>query len=585
MRRATIGLLLLAAALLLATAPSRGEAKGGAPAAASRAAGKGAGGKRRIGSLSGLQPGAAAPFAARAAALRPLDGAGTVRTVQRGRAWLDAGALDGLRVGQVVTLKRKGEPAGSCTVELLADRNATCTGPGMRPGDTFPVNPRAAGSLPVSLPPLLTPAEEARRFAASQAVAFVPVDFKSTRVVERLDRLRRDDVGYAHFAWLSSDAQAVHQEQVHAQSHGAEVWRGARLDLDLTAMARSAASPTERFEPGRKAQLWVREASLSFAEPGSRYRFAAGRVLPWLLPGGATFDGIQAGWRPGRGAELGLFGGAVPDPLTTAPGTDRATGGAYWAVDGVAGESTQLRNEGRVAWVRLPGSKSRIEAETTAQAWIARRLDVALQARLGAGDYAAPGKLDAARADLGWFQPGLLSFYGGFRYDDSRLPDVAAPALGPGRTRQATASFSWDRMGWLVLRATGGTGRDLDSGLSHTWAGPEVAAPRILGRLGGASAGYAEELGSYAGRNAWLQGDLTFGPRTRLLTRVSWMMDGRPSPLAAEQSAGLSLAAVSDLAPWLRFRLTALGRVEIPQGPGAPTGWGGSLMAGLEGRY
>ena len=508
-----------------------------------------------------------------------------MRTVQRGRAWLDAGALDGLRAGQVVALRRKGEPAGSCTVELLADRNATCTGQGMRPGDTFPVSPRAAGSLPARLPPIPSAAEEARRLAASQAVAFVPVDFTSTRVVEPLDRLRRNDVGYAHFAWLSSDAQAVHQEQVYAQSHGAEVWRGARLDLDLTAMARSAASPTERFEPGRKAQLWVREASLSFAEPGSRYRFAAGRVLPWLVPGGSTFDGIQAGWRPRRGAELGLFGGAVPDPLTTAPGTDRATGGAYWAVDGVAGGSTQLRNEGRVAWVRLPGSKSRIEAETTAQAWVARRLDVGLQARFGTGDYAAPGKLDAARADLGWFQPGLFSFHGGFRYDDSRLPDVAAPSLWPGRTRQATGSFSWDRIGWLVLRATGGTGRDLDSGLSHTWAGPEVAAPRLLGRFGGASAGYAEELGSYAGRNAWLQGDLDLGRRTRLLARLSWTMDDRTSPLPAEHAAGLSLAAVSDLAAWLRFRLTGLGRVEIPQGAGATTGWGGSVMASLEARY
>jgi hypothetical protein len=255
--------LTLAAALLLAAAPAPGTAadpetpakgkastrgaarKKAAQKAAKAAAGKvarGAAGKGRIGSLGGLQPGAAAPFQARPVAVRPLDTVGEVRTVQRGRAWVDAGAQEGLAVGQVLQLKRKGEPVGSCTVEAISGRTATCTGTGMRPGDTFLVNPRAAGSLPAQLPPVPGAEEQARRLAALQRAVAPPVDFKSTRVVDAPEPLRRHDVGYAHYDWLSSDAGAVHQEQLYAQVRGAEVWRGARLDLDLTAMARSAAS-------------------------------------------------------------------------------------------------------------------------------------------------------------------------------------------------------------------------------------------------------------------------------------------------------------------------------------------------------
>jgi len=592
-------LLPLLAALLVAATPQKGKAKKRRPVPAASAPARAtvpdeekaaAGmvlkkpGKPRP-TMSSQQPAPGSPLPVRPQAVRPLDPNGTVRNVSLRRAYLDAGAREGLVVGQLLQLRRKGETAGTCTVEAVSERNAVCAGGGVRAGDTFPVNPKAAGALPTELPPRPSAEEQARRLAALGQVGYAPVDFKSTRVVEVPDRLRRVDLGFTHVSFLGSDVSTRHQEQLYALARGVPLWRGSRLDLDVTAVVRSDPSDPERFEPGKKTLLLVREASLSWAEPGTPWRLAAGRVLPWLIPGGASFDGVQAGWRPRPGVELGLFGGAVPDLMTTAPGTDRATGGAYWHAERQAGEKSLLRTDGRLAWVRLPGSKSRLEAEASLRAWLVRRLDLAAQVRLGLGDYAAPGKLDAARADLGYYVPGIWSLYGGFRYDETRVPDAAAPALYAGRTRHASGTFSWDRLGWLQLRATGGRALDPVSGEKRDWVGPELWMPRALGRFGGAGAGYSEQLGSAAGRNAWIQADMAPGARFRLLVRASWFMDERPSPLAADHGVGLWAAMTADLTPWLRFRLSALGRYAIPASDAAPSAWGTAVSAGLEGRY
>jgi hypothetical protein len=585
--------LALLAALLLAAPPPEPQppprkARASKASRAARAAkGEGTakglpapGGRVRLGEL---QPAPAAPVAVRPVPVRPVDREGAVRSVVAGRAYLDAGSREGLAPGATVELRRRGQAAATCKVETVSERNAVCAGSGLRRGDTFEVRP-VPGAIPVELPPIPGAEEQARRLAAVQRAGIGLVEFKSEKVVELPQRLRRDLVELSHFSWLASDTAGIHQEQLNARVYAAEAFRGSRLDLDLTAVARTAESTTERFEPGRKAQLWVRQASLSWAEAVSPWRLTAGRVLPWLVPGGPTFDGAQAGWRPRQDAELGVFGGAVADAMTTAPGADRATGGAYWSVQGTLGKSV-LRNDGRLAWMRLPDSKSRLEAETTASAWIGGHLDLVGNVRFGSGDYAAPGKLDAFRVDASWFQRNWVTIYGGYRYDESRIPDDAAPALYPGRTRQASGGLSYDRLGWLVIRATGGTFRDLPSSQKRSYVGPELAAPRFFGNRGGLAAGYAEELGTWPGRSAWLQGDLGLGSRTRLLARFSWQRDDRPSPLAANDNLGLSLAAAAELAPWLRFRLSAYGIYAIPPTQGAPSAFGTSIQAGFEGQY
>jgi len=566
---------LLAAALLLAAVPALA-----AGVKAKRAKGRARGGA----AIADVQPGAAQPIPVRPTGVRPLDEQGTVRNATRLRAYLDAGSREGLAVGQVLQLGRKGQPVGQCTVETVTERNATCVGPGVRAGDTFPVNPRAAGALPAQLPARPGPDEQARRLQAVQATTTAPLEHKGKQPAEVAERQRRVEVGLSHFTFATSGFSADQVERVYAVARDVEVLRNTRLNLDVTGVYRTATQETERFQTGTKPLVWVREASLAWSDPRGPWRLAAGRVLPWTLPGGPIFDGVQAGWRAAGVGELGLFGGAVPDAMTTAPGLDRATAGGYWAWE-LAGPKSLVRNEARVAWVRLPGGKSRIEGELTAQAWLVRQLDLSAQARFATGDYAAPNKLEALRLDLGWHRPGVFSVAGGYRHDESRIPDEAAPALHPGRTRHCWGNVSWDRMGWLRVRLTGGYTHDLISRIDRTFAGPELAMPRLFGARGGLALGYAEELGHQAGRNAWLQGDVALGLRSRLMARASWFMDARPSPLSADQTAGLALSGLVDLAPWLRLRLSALGRYAIQLGEGSDARWGGSSVLALEARY
>jgi hypothetical protein len=63
------------------------------------------------------------------------------------------------------------------------------------------------------------------------------------------------------------------------------------------------------------------------------------------------------------------------------------------------------------------------------------------------------------------------------------------------------------------------------------------------------------------------------------------MMDARPSPLAADQTVGLTVASVNDLAPWLRLRLSGMGRYGIPPSGEAQSDWGATFLAALEVRY
>jgi hypothetical protein len=556
------------------------EAKPAAPGAAGRDAGRR---PKRL--ISDLQPAASAvKLALRPAAVRPLDATGAVRHATPQRAWLDAGTRDGLAVGQTLHLLRKGQPSGTCTVEMAAERNATCAGPGVRAGDTFAVKP-APGALPATLPPRPSGEEQARRLSAVQLAVAAPVDFKGKpRSEVVLERRRPYEAGVAHAAWLASDARGVHEEMVWAVVRDGQVWKGALLNLDLSAVSRTRPPETTRLKAGHPAFVWVREASLTLAEPDRPWALTAGRVLPWRIPGGPTFDGAQAAWRPSRHAELGLFGGAVPGALLGSPRLEAATGGGYWSAESAFGTRALLRSEGRVAYFTLPGSKSRIEGEATGQAWLGKQLDVSAQARLAFGDYQAPGNLDAARVDVSWRRPGLLSVYGGWRYAQSMAPDDAAPAFTPGKTRHSDGAVTWEQLGWLHVRVAGGHLHDVSGAVRRTWVGPELAAPRLLGRRGGLALGYAEELGYLAGRHAWLQGDFLL-PRTRLLARATFTMDSRPSPLLADSAAGLTLGAASDVATWLRVRLTAMARYGIPLYEAAASRWGVSALGGLEARY
>ncbi len=534
-----------------------------------------------VGSIAQTPPGP--PVAAASARLHQhAPGIGTITSVAARRAYLDAGARDGLAPGQSIALARRGHPAGACTVEAVSDRSATCGGDGPLPGDTFalPAPPAAAAPAAAPMPPLLSATEVDRRRAAVESAPLALVEYTGPLRRAGADERRLVEASFVHASYLAADAGAVHQERLEARIQGTEVLPAWRLFLDAGAAYRSNSS-SSRFRPGDSATLEVRELEIATREPDRRLALALGRVLPWGVPGSTVFDGVQLGWR-GAPGEVGIFGGAVPDPLTTSPTTSRATAGAYGALE-TGGAGAMLRGEGRFALVRSPELGTRLEAETLVHGWLARAVDLSGQARFGfGGDHVAPASLDAARLDVSARLAEPVWLTGSVRYVGLLVADPAAPALFPNPARHADLTASWDVASAVTLRATGGYAKDLGSGLDRGYAGPEIALPRLFGRRGGLSAGWMEETGWAGGRSLWVQGQGEPAPGLRVLLRGSFFMDARPAPLSPASTAGLAASASKDLLPWLRLRVSALGRIDVSQGAGGTLG-GLSVLAALDG--
>ncbi|BDG09949.1 hypothetical protein [Anaeromyxobacter paludicola] len=530
----------------------------------------------------------AAPAVEAAPALQPpaprkphrhAPGRGEVRYVTAHRAYLDAGGRDGLQPGQTLALTRNGRPAGSCEVEAVSPDHATCTGPGLRPGDAFALAapPPPSGTAPARLPPPLAPAETAARQAALAAAPFPRIEWKGTPSAPRpAGGAGVAEVTVSHALWSSTGATAWNRERLDAALRGADLGAGYRLYADLSAIHETTRPDDARFRPGDRTQLYVWEAEVALREPERPWAVAVGRVLPWRIPGATLFDGAQLGWKGARG-EIGIFGGGVPDLATTEPTTKRSTAGVYLAQDGQLGPAW-TRGQARLALVSSPELGSRFEGEALAQAVFGRDLDLAASARVGAGgNVTAPALLDLVRLDLSARPLERLSVSASYRYEGLATPDLAAPARFPGPSRHGDASLTLDPWGWVSLTAQGGLADDLTSGLSRQWVGPEVSVPRAFGRRGGVSAGYQEEFGWLAGRSVYLQAVTRPTDGLRLLARTSYESAAAPAG-ATDGDVALYLSGSADLASWLSIRLSALGRVSTQGGQSAlPAGLAGTL--------
>ena len=486
--------------------------------------------------------------------------------------------------GQAFALTRQGRPAGRCTVETVSDRSATCTGQDLRPGDTFALAAPPGTPPPPSAQsttPALAGSEVVRLRGALEAAPLPKVVFVAPPQRELARGPQRLEASLLHASFFARGASGLAQERLELRGYGLELTPGWRLFVDASAVYRPTAS-SERFRSGDSAYLEVRELQVASREADRAYTLAVGRVFPWSAPGATSFDGAQVGLR-GRAGEVGVFGGAVPDVVTTAVGTSRATGGVYGALEH-ASEAVLLRGEARLAVVRSPELGTRTEVEALGHAWLSRSIDLSAQARLGlGGDRTAPASLDAARLDVSTRLAEPLWLTGSLRYVGLYIADPAAPALFPNPARHADLTASWDVTRRVVVRLTGGYAKDLTTGLDRGYAGPEVALPRLLGRYGSLAAGWLEERGWAAGRSLWVQGETDALLGARLLLRGSFYMDRQPAPLADARTVGLLASATKDLASWLRFRVSALGRVDASsEGGSSPAAL--SLLAGLDGR-
>ncbi len=516
----------------------------------------------------------------RGARPRRPRGTGAVVYATAARAYLDVGTADGLAPGAVIVARRGGAEAGRCTVDLVGEHHAACASGALRPGDTFTFAAAPEPPVPVPPPALPTPDELAARARAAAEAPVVRVEFRpdAQRAVATGTRRRIVVAGLEHVSWASTRASTLSAERLDLALRGAPLGAGVLLDVEARA-ERWVPGANPRFRPEDDARLYVWQAQLT--APVSSVQLSAGRILPYRILGATVFDGASASLRRGN-AELGLFGGAVPEPDTLSPTGDRATGGGFWAVERAIGGGA-LRHEGRVAVVRSPELGTRVEAMLAGRAWL-RSVDVSAEAQLGAGgDEQAAALVDSARVDVTARPTRALSVGGSYRHAGLDFPDALEPALFPGRGEAADAWGAVELWSFLRVGATGGLSRDAASGLDRTWGGPELGIPRLFGRRGGLVVGYLEEGGWLAGRSAY--GQLVARPWSslRLLGRATWAHE---KTLGADRDeVGVLASAAAELGRHLGLRLSALGRMPIRSEGGGSTPWGVTGTVALYAAY
>ena len=517
----------------------------------------------------------------------PPERKGFARVVQvtGARAYLDAGAEDGLAAGQVLVLRRGEVEAGRCTVDLVSSNHASCTGGVARPGDLARLPPRTGPEARVvTLPPPPSDEELARRGAQVSAAPIPLVESKAVPASTRPLEAPRNGFGefaFSDVTWWSTDLGTYHTDRVDASLHGAPVGPFT-ADVDLRAEYWSSQSAGAVFLPADKTRFLVWQAQLTWAPEANPFSISAGRVLAWNVPGATSMDGAMVTWRRG-GLSGGLLGGLVPQPDTTSPTTTRATAGGFWGWQGKLGSDVMVRQEGRLAVVRSPELGDRLELQAGGSAHAGAWLDLFADARFGfGGTVHAPAGLDGARVEAAVRPVPRLSLSGAFDYGELLYPQTFTPMAWPGRSRHADGNVSWD-FGPLRAGVSGGMAHDLVSDLDRAWAGPELSVPRFFTPRVSLSAGYLEEVGWLDGRSAWLQAVARPWDPVRLIARLSW---GYQANLGTEQNDfGLYLSASTELTRNLGLRLSVLTRAGVDASGGGSTPLGVNALVSIYSLY
>jgi hypothetical protein len=516
---------------------------------------------------------------------------GRVEYATARRLYLDAGAREGLAPGATLQLKRGERPISTCRVDVVSARYATCIGVG-QPGDTFALLPPLPVPTPRSekLPAPLSDVETTRRHRVLEAAAQEKVEYRGAPPGPSIVS-GRTEVRLAYATWASQRVGPWQQERLDVAVRGAPVGGGFALYADLSARRWSLRSGPVSARPDAPTQLYVWEAELARRPAQGGLALALGRVRPWSAPGSTVIDGGQAGGRTRGNVELGVFGGGVPDPGTLAPSFQRNTAGAYLAVQ-VAGDATSvvrfLRQEVRLAYSNGPELGRRAEAEALGQISLGRVLDLGAEVRVAYGDQTST-RVESTTVDVGLRPFERLSVLGSFRYTGLSVPERDGPGviLSGGAARHADVTASWEAAPWLTLSGVSGLAKDLTTGISRQFAGPQLGLPRLFGAAGGASIGFAAEGVATSGHTTWVQ-LLTNRPRwLQVLLRGSWFQTRSLGPYT-EDELGAYASITAQLGPAVALRLAALGRAGgapgiRPLGRGSLLG--GTVDAALAGRF
>ncbi len=536
--------------------------------------------------LAGVEKSAAQP-AAESGSRRE----GKVLQATPARVYLDAGASEGLAVGQKLLLRRGAATGGTCTVDHVGDHRASCTSAAARVGDWFALTPAPPLPGKAPLPKPQAVAEVVRERQALQTSASAPVEYHGTAEASVLPL--RASATLSHRSWLSGTASAWHDERIDARL-GLPVGDFGYFDLDATAVHLTRPAG-DRFRPDTPNQLYVWRAELALrpaSAAGTGFSGSLGRLIPWSAPGAPRIDGAQMSYRLAFG-EVGLFGGGIPDAQTLAPGFDRQTAGLFFSLGRRGDREAALsysQATARIAYLKAPELGTRFEAEANGLAQLYRTLDLSASLRLAGGDNAAPALLDAARVGFDLRPAEGVTLSGAFRYVGDKLPVDPVGLVGNGVVLEGQ-SRHLDLSGTIVLSpgatlgVEGGLARDVTSSTTRSWAGPTLALPQLFGSTGGLALGYHEELGDLPGRAAWVQTSLFPSRSVQVTARLSVFMEARTTGGFDDLEAGLYLRILARLTDHIAAHFSAMGRVQPVAGQVVPSPlpYGAWIDAGISG--
>jgi hypothetical protein len=512
------------------------------------------------------------PAAAPAKGAAPAAGASVVYVTDK-RAYLNRGARDGLQPKQTLPLSRGGRAVGSCTVETLADHQATCVGARPRAGDTFRLAAHNGGKrrepAPADLPPLTDEATLATRASAVADAPYDKVDFNGAHALAAHTRAtlspgftiwRTEPDPRGDYSLLKIDGA------IQIYDLGAT---GVDFQAAFTAMQWGARGAIGRFRPGTESQFYLWEAELAKRRTDGHTVFAVGRIWPWHTPGLTMLDGLQVGRKNDDDtAEGGIYAGFVPWAMSTAPSLAARAAGAYGTLVETGGRTgfRLAREEARIGVATGPGAGLVTDGELLAQAWLGAWNVGAGGRALMASSVSPHPIVDRATFDLGarateTFGLGLHARYFGPPLPGSVVLLGVTPT--PAGSVNVLADAHWSLSSWLGLAGYGGYNRDRDTAQGVGYGSAALSLPRFFAGTGGLSVGGEIEEGWMSGRLGYAELVARLAGRFALVARasVSTTTFEVPSSVLNVDEVGGNLHLDGLVTAWLRLRAWSLIRV------------------------
>lgn len=412
-------------------------------------------------------------------------------------AYIDRGTAHGLRVGDTLTNK-----AGKsvCRIVRIADHSALCATKTAKVGDTLvvprfeprvPPQPKTHGAAAI---PSSLIRRRAQRFKTAK---FEPVKFDGDSGTVR-GPLSNEVAGRYRVespVWVARSRTFQSQTirlSVRGQDLGAQ---GLRVDASVAGRYWTQRPNDFRLARNPPNQLDVWQLSVSYRDPTRNLHVAAGRMRPRFVPGVSLVDGAQLGWRIKGRNEVGVFGGLLPDLVTTRLRNDRWIAGGYAVHELAISEETMLRATARLSMVSFD-DQTATGGEIDARMRVSRRTHIGGAVSVQAGD--GPLFVDRWSADASSQIGARFRVHAGARYLDSRrsLLTGTQSLYLPGITRRADLGASAALARGIDLDVSAGQLDELESGVTRQYVGPTIHIARWIPGRSRLSLGYAEELGT-----------------------------------------------------------------------------------------